>query len=61
LHGGNNLDGQVYRATIPAEYTQSGYALQYYFELDGGPRHSTMYPGLGVDLTGQPYLVVQQA
>jgi hypothetical protein len=49
-----------YRATIPGEYTESEFGLQYYFELDGGARGMTMYPGLGPDLTGQPYFVVQQ-
>src|SRR5665213_3146734 len=50
-----------YRAVIPEEYTESEFGLQYYFELDGGTRGMTMYPGLGPDLTGQPYFVVQQA
>jgi hypothetical protein len=52
---------QAYRAMIPEEYTESEFDLQYYFELDGGKRGMTMYPGLGPDLTGQPYFVVQQA
>lgn len=51
----------VYRATIPAEYTNSDYALQYYFELQHSPVQSWMYPGLGSDLTGRPYFLVEQA
>jgi hypothetical protein len=46
-----------YRAEIPAEYTRSPFPLQYYFELDG----SGMYPGIGPNLSGQPYFVVRQA
>jgi hypothetical protein len=45
-----------YRAEIPAAYTQSPFPMQYYFELDG----SGMYPGIGPNLSGQPYFVVRQ-
>lgn len=53
--------GGVYRASIPAEYTQSPYSLQYYFELQHTPQLASMYPGLGPDLTGRPYFLVEQA
>uniref|UniRef100_Q021F1 Uncharacterized protein n=1 Tax=Solibacter usitatus (strain Ellin6076) TaxID=234267 RepID=Q021F1_SOLUE len=46
-----------YRAEIPAEYTRSPFPVQYYFELDG----AGMYPGIGPNLSGQPYFVVRQA
>jgi hypothetical protein len=51
----------IYRATIPAEYTKSEYALQYYFELQHSPQKATMFPGLGPDLTNRPYFLVEQA
>jgi hypothetical protein len=53
--------GGVYHATIPAEYTNSLFSLQYYFELQHSPEVATMYPGLGPDLTGRPYFLVEQA
>lgn len=55
------LEGGVYRAEIPAAYTQSEYALQYYFELQHSPQRATMYPGLGPDLTDRPYFLVEQS
>ncbi len=54
-------DGRVWRAAIPAEYTQSPYALQYYFELKSAPDSAVLYPGFGEQLTGQPYFVVRRA
>jgi hypothetical protein len=41
-------------ATVPAAYTDSPYPLQYYFEF-----RTFLYPGLGPDLTNQPYFVVR--
>jgi hypothetical protein len=49
-----------FRASIPAEYTNSPYPLQYYFELRSKDRFG-MYPGLGPKLTNQPYLIIRQA
>jgi hypothetical protein len=46
--------GRVYGAVIPAEYTNSKYALQYYFADQG-----TLHPGFGEDLCGTPYFVVR--
>ena len=48
-----------WRASIPGEYTQSPYALQYYFELHESAASAALYPGLGEQLTGQPYFVVR--
>jgi hypothetical protein len=53
--------GSIYRGAIPAKYTQSEYAIQYFFEIEAGPGHASCYPGLGPDLTSQPYFVVEQA
>jgi hypothetical protein len=52
--------GRLWRAAIPAEYTQSPYALQYYFELKEGPESAALYPGFGEQLTGPPYFVVRR-
>jgi len=51
--------GRRWRNSVPAEYTQSPYPLQYYFELHESPASATLYPGLGEQLTGQPYFVVR--
>jgi len=53
-------DGRVWRSEIPSEYTQSPYALQYYFELKEAPESAALYPGFGEQLTGQPYFVVRK-
>lgn len=41
-------------ATIPGTYTDTPYPLQYYFEFG-----KFIYPGLGPELTSQPYFVVR--
>jgi hypothetical protein len=48
-----------FRSTIPADYTQSLYPLEYYFEVHeaGG---STIYPGFAPDLSNQPYILVRR-
>jgi hypothetical protein len=48
-----------YRATIPADYTQSPYPLQYYFELRESPGRAWLYPGFNAELSNQPYFVVR--
>jgi hypothetical protein len=53
-------DGR-YRASVPAGYTGSLYPIEYYFELKQGPASAWLYPGLGPDLTSQPYFVVSHA
>jgi hypothetical protein len=53
-------DGRVWRAAISSEYTQSPYALQYYFELKEAPDSAALYPGFGEQLTGQPYFVARR-
>jgi hypothetical protein len=44
----------AYHASIPAEYTKSPFALQYYFAVG-----RTVFPGFGEDLCGTPYFVVR--
>jgi hypothetical protein len=55
------LTGKSFRATIPADYTDSQYPLQYYFELKEKSVKAWLYPGFTTDLTNQPYFVVRKA
>jgi hypothetical protein len=50
----------VYRATIPASYTDSPYPLQYYFEFKEGPDRAWLYPGFAANLANQPYFVLRR-
>jgi hypothetical protein len=50
--------GAAYVAMIPAEYTDTKYPLQYYFELKTSPDRAWLHPGFPPDLAGQPYYVV---
>jgi hypothetical protein len=54
------LRDRLYGATIPADYTQSRYPLQYYFELRDASESPALYPGLNAELSNQPYFVVRQ-
>jgi hypothetical protein len=48
-----------FEATVPADYTDSLYPLQYFFVA----RRDSMaqrYPDLAADLANQPYMVVRQ-
>ncbi len=51
----------VYRANIPAGYTDSPYPLQYYFEFREGPEKAWLYPGFAANLANQPYFVLRAA
>jgi len=53
-------NGQSFRATIPAEYTDTLYPLQYYFELRDSPENAWLYPGLTPKLTQEPYYVLRK-
>ena len=55
-----HVTGKSYRATIPADYTNSEYPLQYYFEMKEEPAIAWLYPGFGENLTNQPYFVVRK-
>ena len=44
---------------IPADYTDTPFALQYYFELTDASGQSSLHPGLGPTLTDQPYFVLR--
>jgi hypothetical protein len=53
-----NSPGQ-FTGSIPANYTDSPFPLQYYFELSErtGAR---LYPGFNADWSNQPYFVIRQ-
>jgi hypothetical protein len=50
-------NGQV---SIPAEYTDSPYPLEYYVEIKRAPDAASLYPGFNAALAGQPYFVLKQ-
>jgi hypothetical protein len=47
----------TYKAAIPADYTNSVYPLQYYFEIAHGGE-AGMYPGFNATLSDQPYYAI---
>ncbi|MDZ4802492.1 MAG: hypothetical protein SGI92_30405 [Bryobacteraceae bacterium] len=53
--------GGTWNFTIPGEYTNSRYSLQYHFQLVGREGTNWLYPGLDPDLANQPYFVVRRA
>jgi hypothetical protein len=53
--------GSGFRATIPAEYTDSPFPLQYYFRFTQGAAKAWLYPGFAPDLLNQPYFVLRRA
>jgi hypothetical protein len=53
----NGKDG-AYTVAIPSEYSQSEFALEYYFELSDARGVKWMYPGFNETLSNQPYFAV---
>jgi hypothetical protein len=53
--------GDDYQAVVAAEYTDSPFPLQYYFQTRTGSGKAWLYPGLEHRWHGQPYFFVQQA
>jgi hypothetical protein len=51
-------NGTVFSAEIPAEYTQSPYALEYCFELHAKDGAAWLAPGFNAALSSQPYYAV---
>jgi hypothetical protein len=51
---------ETFHANIPASYLDGQYPIQYYFEVEQQPGSVALYPGLGLQLTGQPYFVVRR-
>jgi hypothetical protein len=52
---------QVFRATVPGDYTDSVFPIQYYFQLRTESGAVWLVPGLTPKGSGQPYFVVRQA
>jgi hypothetical protein len=50
----------IYRAVIPATYTDSVFPLQYYFEVRESAKKAWILPGFAPDLANQPYYVVRR-
>ena len=55
-----NERGGSYHAEIPAAYTQSLYALQYFFELHNGPNQVWLLPGFDPHVPAQPYFLANR-
>ena len=49
-----------YTAAIPADYTQSDFALEYYFELEAEKGAACIFPGFNKTLSNQPYFAVSK-
>jgi hypothetical protein len=54
------LTGKSYSAIISAEYTNSKYPLQYYFEMKETPAKAWLFPGFSANLMNQPYFIVRK-
>ncbi len=52
--------GDDHRAMIAADYTDSPFPLQYYFQIHSDSSHAWLYPGLEHRWHGQPYFFVRQ-
>lgn len=52
-------NGKNFQAAIPADYINSPYPIQYYFEIERSAKDVTLHPGLGPNLIQQPYYVVR--
>jgi hypothetical protein len=52
--------GSQYLAAIPADYTQSVYPLEYYFELTSGHDSAWLHPALNATLSNQPYYAISK-
>jgi hypothetical protein len=50
--------GNTFTAAIPADYTNSPFPLQYYFELRNAGT-AQMHPGFQDNFTGEPYYVIK--
>ncbi len=53
-------EGLSFKAEIPADYTNTDYPLEYYFELRESPELACLYPGFNEKLDNQPYFVIRK-
>ena len=54
------LHNDVWRAAIPAAYTDSAYPLQYYCELKESADKAWLYPGFTAERANLPYVVLRR-
>jgi hypothetical protein len=56
------MEGQshTFGASIPADYTNSVYPVQYYFVLSTGPASGWFHPAFNKTLSNQPYYVISK-
>lgn len=54
-------DGEEFGASIPAEYTQTEFPLEYFFEVHMADGKTALHPAFTKELTNQPYFVVRSA
>jgi hypothetical protein len=54
-----SVQAGAFEGVIPADYADSPFPLQYYFEIRDGKGRAGMHPGLGPDLNRQPYYVMR--
>jgi hypothetical protein len=55
-----SADADVHRGVIAADYTDSVYPLQYYFECVGRPgSRPVLFPGFDADWSNQPYFALR--
>lgn len=55
-----SVGGGTFRASIPEEYTNTEYPLQYFFEVTKASGSVSLFPGLGGRHMQQPYYVVRR-
>jgi hypothetical protein len=53
-------DSGSYTAAIPADYTNSDFPLEYYFDLVGKSGAARLEPAFNATLSNQPYYTVMQ-
>jgi len=51
-------NGGTFRGSIPGDYTQSIYPLQYYFEIEFGNATASLFPPFNATLSNQPYCAI---
>jgi hypothetical protein len=59
--GDMTSSGADHRFAIPADYTDSAFPLQYYFELYDDAGRACLFPGFNPTWTNQPYYVIRQS
>jgi hypothetical protein len=53
-------EANIYRVSIPGEYTKSVFPLEYYFEVKLTDAAVSLFPGFNPARTNQPYFVLRQ-